>query len=46
MKVDQEYNILTETLTKEDVDEIKGLIRTTLTKLFYTLYVKKAFWKE
>jgi len=36
--------LLLEELSKDDVTEIKALIRIQLTKLFYTLYVKKNMW--
>ena len=39
-----ESKILKEELSKEDVQEIKALIRVQLVKLFYTLYVKKNIW--
>lgn len=33
--------LLIEELSKEDVQEVKELIKIQLTKLFYTLYIKK-----
>ena len=36
-----ERKILKEELSKDDIDEVKALIRVQLVKLFYTLYVKK-----
>lgn len=46
-RMKQEYKpLITEELSKEDIDDVKELIRTTLTRLFYTLYVKKNFWEK
>lgn len=36
--------LLLEELSKSDIEEIKALIRVSLIKLFYTLYVKKNTW--
>lgn len=39
-----DVKVLNEDLSKEDVTEIKALIRIQLVKLFYTLYVKRTIW--
>lgn len=36
-------NIITEELDKKDIAEINEMIKNALTKLFYTLYIKKHF---
>lgn len=37
-------SVIKEELTKDEILEIKEMINTQLTKLFYKLYVKKMFW--
>ncbi len=38
--------MIKEELTKDEILEIKAMINTQLTKLFYRLYVKKMFWEN
>lgn len=38
--------LIKEELTSRDIKEIKAMINTQLTKLFYNLYVKKMFWDK
>jgi len=38
--------LIKEELSSKDIREIKAMINTQLTKLFYTLYVKKMFWDK
>ena len=38
--------LIKEELNAKDIKEIKAMINTQLTKLFYTLYVKKMFWDK
>ena len=38
--------VIEEELTSDDIKEVKELIANQLIKLFYTLYVKKNFWKD
>jgi hypothetical protein len=41
-----ECELITEELSRDEIQEVKDLIRVQMTKLFYTLYVKKTFWKD
>ena len=38
--------LIKEELDAKDIKEIKAMINAQLTKLFYTLYVKKMFWDK
>ena len=38
--------LVTEELDAKDIKTIKDIIAVQLTKLFYTLYVKKSIWSS